>query len=44
MFHKILVLKGTLKDHLDGSFTTRSNMINEVNKDIFTIELTIYLL
>lgn len=40
MLHKILVLKGTLKDHLGGPSTTRSNVINEVNKDIFTVELT----
>lgn len=33
-----------VKDHLDGSFTIRSNMISEVNKDIFSIELTTYFL
>lgn len=42
MFHQILALKGTLKHHLGGSFTIRLNMINEVNKDIFTIELTAF--
>lgn len=43
-FRKIFVLKGTLRDHLGGSFTMRLNMINAVNKDIFTMELTAFLL